>query len=282
MTRRSARVLALLLAVLLVVPSVAAAATPLLSRVAERSVAAVQGQGGSSTAFAYGHEGGLFAASGSGPIHAVTGSGVAITGEPTSSRDGVSVAHVSALPLTALLATTASSVSVRAAKYVLGPPLGYEGGHIRSVRMPTVHLTGTTTQRISGVLPGKFLGAPVVTAHGRLIGSVASVGPRSWEFAPLGMLNELAVVHSSSGVPVLAIVLGALIIFAGGAVFGVLRMKRRRDRELDLRMRQDRARGAAERRAEGPLVRLRTPDDAVEQDTEEHFDVIIKPRTPDS
>ncbi len=282
MTGRPRCLLAAMLTAAFLAPSTAAAANPPLQRVAERSVAAAQHPTGTTTAFAYGGEGGLFAASSSGAIHVVTSDGVAITGEPTNSRDGVSVTHVSALPLTTLVATTVSRVSARAAKYVLGPPLGYEGGRIRSLRMPMVQLTRGTTERIQGALPAKFLGAPVVTTHGRLIGSVASVGPRSWEFAPLALLRELAVAHSSSEVPILAIVLGALIVFAAGAAFGILRVKRRRERELDLRQRQDRARGAAERRAEGPLVRLRTPDDGAEHDTEEHFDVIIKPRTPDS
>jgi hypothetical protein len=63
-----------------------------------------------------------------------------------------------------------------------------------------------------------------------------------------------------------------------------LRLKRRRDRELDLRLRQSRARGAAGRRAEGPLVRLRTPSEQQEpaEDGAEDFEVIVKPPREDT
>jgi hypothetical protein len=258
-----------------------AASSPLL-RVAEHSVAAAQHPTGSTTAFAYGPEGGVIS-TGNGSIHAVTSTGVAITGEVSSSRGGLGIAHVSALPLRALVATRATSIGKRTPKYILGPPLGYEGGRIRAARMPSVRVNGSQLLRVTGRLPTMFLGAPVVTKHGRLIGSVASVGARSWEFAPLGLIEELTAVHQGTSLPVIPIVIGGLILFLGGMAFAVLRAKSRRDRELDLRLRQSRARGA-EPRADGPLVRLRTPGEygEPEQDTEEHFDVIVKPRVEDS
>jgi hypothetical protein len=283
MSGRRRTLLAFLLTLPALLPSEAMAANSLLLGVAEHSVAAAQHPTGSTTAFAYGVEGGMLTA-GSGSVHAVTSTGVAITGELSTSRDGLGVAHVSALPLRALVATRATSISQRTPKYILGPPLGYEGGRIRAVRMPTVRVSGSQLLRVSGMLPAKFLGAPVVTTHGRLIGSVASVGARSWEFAPLGLIQELTAVHQGTSVPILPIVIGGLVVFLAGMAFGILRVKRRRDRELDLRLRQSRARGAAERRADGPLVRLRTPaeEGEPEQATEEDFDVIVKPRMEDS
>lgn len=276
--------IAVLLVLLALLPSEAVAANSLLLGVAEHSVGVAQHATGSTTAFAYGAEGGVVAAASNGSIHMITSSGVTVSGEISTSREGLGIAHVAALPLRALIATAATSIKHRTPKYILGPPLGYKGGPIRSVQMPTVRLSGSQLQSITGALPAKFLGAPVVTTHGRLIGSVASVGARSWEFAPLGLLEALAVVHHSTSAPVVSILIGALIVFLAGIAFGVLRMKRRRERELDLRLRQGRARGAAERRAEGPLVRLRTPSEEQEptQTGNEDFEVIVKPRREDT
>ena len=288
MSRRWRYLVAVLLVLPALSPSEAVAASSRLLGVAEHSVAAAQHATGSTTAFAYGTEGGVVAAASNGSIHMITSTGVTVSGEVSTSRDGLGVAHVAALPLRALIATSATSISHRTPKYILGPPLGYEGGPIRSVHMPTVRLTGSQLQSITGALPAKFLGAPVVTTHGRLIGSVASVGIRSWEFAALGLLEELAAVHHGTSVPVVPILIGGLIVFLAGIAFGILRMQRRRDRELDLRLRQSRARGAAERRAEGPLVRLRTPSEQQEPvedgdgDGDDDFEVIVKPRREDT
>ncbi len=261
-------------------PSDALAAKSVLLGVAEQSVAVSQLQTGSATAFAYGPEGGVVTTGSNGSIHMITSTGATFSGEVSTSRDGLGVAHVAALPLRPLIATSAASVGHRTPKYILGPPLGYEGGRIRSVRMPTVRLTGTQLQRIIGALPVKFLGAPVVTTHGRLIGSVANVGAKSWQFAPLGLLKKLAVAHQGTTAPIVPIVVGGLVVFLAGMVFGILRVKRRRDREIDLSLRQSRARGAAERRAEGPLVRSRAPSAEQEPivDGDEDFEVIVKPR----
>lgn len=284
MSRRWRDLIAVLLVLPALLPSEAVAANSLLRGVAEHSVAAAQHATGSTTAFAYGTEGGVVAAATNGSIHIITSTGVAASGEVSTSRDGLGLVHVAALPLRALIATAATSVSRRTPKYILGPPLGYEGGRIRSVQMPTVRLSGSQLQSITGALPAKFLGAPVVTTHGRLIGSVASVGPRSWEFAPLGLLQALAVVHHGTSAPVVPILIGGVIVFLAGMAFAVLRMKRSRDRELELRLRQSRARGVAERRAEGPLVRLRTPSEEQEptQSANEDFEVIVKPRREDA
>ncbi len=265
-------------------PSEALAANSLLLGVAEHSVAAAQHTGTSTTAFAYGREGGVVAVASAGTVHMVTSNGVTLSAEAGASRDGVDVAHVSTPALRGLTASHATSVNRRTPKYVLGPPLGYEGGRIRSVQMPTVRLTGSQLQRISGTLPAKFLGAPVVTTHGRLIGSVANISARSWEFAPLGLLTALTALHRGTGVPVVPILVGGVIVFLAGMAFGILRMKRRRDRELDLRLRQRRARGVGERRAEGPLVRLREPSEQEAQDEggDEDFEVVVKPRRQDT
>lgn len=264
-------------------PSEAFAVPARVVAAGEQSVAAVQHSTGANSAFAFGPEGGVVTAAVSGAsFHAVTSNGTTISGDVALSRDGLGVAHISGLPLRGLIASRARAISGHAAKYVLGPPLGYEAGRIRYIRMPSVGLSGRDLQGVAGSLPTSFVGAPVVTSHGTLIGSVAGVGAGKWEFAPLALLEELTAVHHSEGVPLLPIVVGGLIVFFGGAVFGVIRAKRRREREQDLRLRQRRARTAAEHRAEGPLVRLRTPPDSEPTPPEEDdFDVIVKPRRED-
>jgi hypothetical protein len=261
-------------------PSTAVAAHSRLLTVAERSVAAVQHPAGTTTAFAFGAQGGLVAAAPNGAsVRAIRSDGAVINGEISASRTGLGVAHVSSLPLTVLVASRAGTVSTSTPKYILGPPLGYESARIRSVRMPTVQLTDTHKRTIKGSLPRSFAGAPVVTAHGRLIGSVAGIGTGTWEFMPVAMLKELTAVHKGQSVPLVPILIGGLVIFLGGAFFGLSRAKRRRESEEDLRSRQRRARGAAERRSEGPLVRLRTPsEEEDETHAEDDFEVIVKPK----
>jgi hypothetical protein len=270
----------LLLVLPTLLPSEAAAVNLHLRGVAEHSVAAVHATG-STTAFAYGTGRGVVAAANSGSIHIITSTGVTVSGQVNASRDGLGIAHISALPLHALLAARAAIVSTHTPKYILGPPLGYEGGHIRSVQMPAVRLAGTEPQSISGTLSVRFLGAPVVTVRGRLIGAVAGVGAKSWKFVPLGAIKELAAMHHGTGTPVVAILIGCLVVLLlAGTAFGISRRELRRDRELDLRVPQSRAQGAAERRAQGPLVRLRTPSAEHEptQD-DDNFEVIVKSRS---
>lgn len=244
----------------------------------------MQHPGGPTTAFAFGAQGGLVASAPNGAsIHAITSGGAVISGDIGASRTGLGVAHVSSLPLTVLVASRARTVSTSTPKYILGPPLGYESARIRSVRMPTVQLADTHKRTIKGSLPRSFAGAPVVTPHGRLIGSVARIGTGTWEFMSVAMLKELTTVHKGQSVPLVPILIGGLVIFLGGAFFGLSRAKRRREREGDLRSRQRRARSAAKRRSEGPLVRLRAPsEEEDESHAEDDFEVIVKSRKDDS
>jgi len=276
--------LGVMLAASALAPSGAFAVPARVVAAAEHSVAAVHHSTGTSTSFVFGPEGGVVTAAASrGSFHAVTSNGTTISGEVVSSRDGLGVAHISGLAVRALVASRARTISPRTAKYVLGPPLGYESARIRYVSMPVLRLTGRDLQTVAGSLPASFAGAPVVTGYGTLIGSVAGVGARNWEFAPLGLLGELTAVHNSEGVPLIPIIVGGLIVFLGGIGFGLMRAKRRREREQDLRLRKDRARTTAGRRAQGPLVRLRTPSDSEPEPAEEDdFEVIVKPRKEES
>jgi hypothetical protein len=274
---QAAAVLVAALAVVLT-PSAALAVPPRVLSAAEHSVAAAQHSNGTTTAFAFGAEGGVMTAATNGEsLHAVTSDGDTITGEVQTARDGLGVARVSGLALRTLPASRARTISGRAAKYVLGPPLGYEAARIRYLHTPALPLTRLGSRVVPGSLPRSFLGAPVVTERGALIGAVAKVGTRSWEFAPLALLRELAAVKHGESTPVAAIVVGGLIVFLSGAAFGVLRVRRRRDREEDLLARQGRAH-AAQRRAQGPLVRLRTPSEPEQGQDMEDFEVIVKPR----
>ncbi len=264
--------------VAMLTPNAALAVPSRILSAAEHSVAAAQGPNGTTTAFAFGAEGGLIAVATSGKsVHAVTSNGGTINGDVGTARDGLGVAHVSGLALRPLPASRARTVSGRTAKYVLGPPLGYEAARIRYVRTPRLPLTRLGLRVIPGSLPGSFLGAPVVTGHGALIGAVAKVGTRSWEFAPLALLRELAAVKHGASTPVAAIIVGGVIVFLLGAAFGIWRVRHRRDREQDLHARQRRAH-ATEPRAHGPLVRLRTPPEPEQELDAEDFEVIVKPR----
>ncbi len=272
-----AAVLVAALAVALM-PSAAFAVPHRVLSAAEHSVAAAQHPNGTTTAFAFGAEGGVITAATSGEsLHAVTSDGDTINGAVWAARDGLGVTHISGLALRTLPASRARTVSGRTAKYVLGPPLGYEAARIRYVHTPRLPLTRLGLRAVPGSLPGSFLGAPVVTAHGALIGAVAKVGARSWEFAPLALLRELASIKHGASTPVATIIVGGLIVLLLGAAFGVWRVRHRRDREQDLHARQ-RRNHAREPLAQGPLVRSRTPSEPRQGRDAEDFEVIVKPR----
>jgi hypothetical protein len=278
-SKHTRQTLVVLLVLSALMPSTAVAAHSRLLTIAERSVAALQQPVGTTTAFAFGVHGLVAAAPTGASVRAITSDGAVINDEISASRAGLGVAHVPSLPLTVLIASRAGIVSASTPKYILGPPLGYETARIRSIRMPTVRLTDTHERTIKGSLPQSFAGAPVLTAHGRLIGAVAGIGTGTWEFMSVAMLKELTAVHERQSVPLVPILIGGLAVFLGGAAFGLSRAKRRRHREEDLRSRQRRARG----RSEGPLVRLRTPsEEEDETHAEDDFEVIVKPRKDDS
>ena len=157
--------------------------------------------------------------------------------------------------------------------YVMGSPLGYNPDRIRYVHLPAFTLATTGLLSVPGSLPAAFLGAPIVTQGGRLVGAVASVGAGAWKFAPLGRLQALVAAGSStegSGVPILSIVGGAVLVFLAGVAFAMLHSRNRRRRAAEEAEMARRRAGATP--ATEPLVVLRTP----EPEPDDDFDVIVK------
>lgn len=194
--------------------------------------------------------------------------------------DTLALVRPSGLSLSPLRASTAGHVSRATATYVLGPPLGYEANHIRRVTLPHLSLSSRRLVTVGGTLAPADLGAPVVTAGGRLVGAVAGVGSRSWRLAPLGRVRELLVVKrssDSSGPPILPLLGGALLVFLGGVAFGVLRARRVRERRTEAAVRRMR-RAQAHERPEEPLVLRRESESSAPDPAAEDFEVIIKPQ----
>jgi hypothetical protein len=266
-----------------------AEATP-LATVATRSVLAVGAQSAPSrTAFAFERESSTVAAAKSGAtVRAIASDGRSSSLEAHGSGP-LAVLSVSGFDLAPLLPSKAHTIGPSTRTFALGPPLGYEADRIRRVVLPRLKADSVRLVGIRGSLPPSFAGAPVVTATGRVVGAVAYVSADRWELAPLGALRAL--VHRSSsnagsGAPLLSLLAGALVVFLAGAVFGLMRAKRRRERELESSLRRARrARSEARRDEVGsePLVRFREPAETSAtgtpqaRDSEEEFDVVIKP-----
>jgi hypothetical protein len=263
------------------------AATARLTGFASHSVLAAQGHTSMRPAFAFDSEGTIIAGIvGGGSIRLIASSGATATAEPGGREGELAVIHVSGLGLAPLLKSNTGTVRASTPTYVLGPPLGYEADRIRYVHLPPIVLASTHLVSVPGSLAKSFEGAPVVTQGGRVIGAVAAVGAHTWALAPDGRLLALAVAvdhASSAGVPILSLLAGALIVFAAGVGFGVMRAKRRRHRAFEeSARRRPRAVGLSEPLLEQPLVQLRTqePEPLASEidEAQDDFDVILKPR----
>jgi hypothetical protein len=254
-----------------------------IAALASNSVLAVETPSEMRTAFAFGASRTALASAPAGvDAHLVDASG-RTSDLGIARREGELVlTRLSGLRPTPLRASSLRRIRAGTAAYVLGPPLGYEAGRLRFVRLPPIALARTRRAVIEGALPRAFRGAPVVTEGGRLIGAVATVGHGRWTLEPGARLTRLlasAQSSSSGGLPTLVILAVALAILslAGGLV--VARARRR----------QRRAFAAASARAgtgdrttpAQPLVRLRDaeqPSTVEEQASSEDFEVLIKSR----
>lgn len=102
--------------------------------------------------------------------------------------------------------------------YLLAGPVGYEAGKIRRTTLHFVGSAGGTRVQVWGKLPSSFLGAPVVTAHGQLLGAVAEIGPKSWTLMSVSGLAALvsAIGKTAGGSS------NAMFVVIGGALLLVL------------------------------------------------------------
>ncbi|MHB8531545.1 MAG: hypothetical protein ACYDC2_02380 [Solirubrobacteraceae bacterium] len=272
--------------------SAARAAPSRLSDIAARGVLAVSTQGSADqTAFVFERESStLTARVTTSGVRLIASNGASISAE-AHAVNGFATIAASGLGLGPLRPSGLKTVRPSTVLFVLGPPLGYEAERIRRVALPQLRVKAARAVSVHGSLPKSFAGAPVVTEGGRVVGAVAAVASSHWRFAPLGELDAIVSpphTGSSGGPPLLSLLLAALVLFLGGAAFGVLRAKRRRERELEANLR--RARGARAQAREDqtdqqPLVRFRgssegesTQELSVPPAEEEDFDVIIKPQ----
>lgn len=268
------------------VPPPTAAAAPLaLKAAAASAVLAARGPAGVRTAFAFERKGLLITAGGNGVVRVIAGTGATASAAPARRQGRLAALEISGLGLTPLVAVHRRELPAGARAYVLGPPLGYETAHLRSVLLPRMRLAATRSIQVRGTLPASFAGAPVVTPGGAVIGAVASVAAGRWRLAPRGALLALAGSHAAAagggGSPILSFAIGGLLIFAAGTAFGVMRAKRRRQLALESRMRSARMAAAANGEQQ-PLVRLRGSSSAAADEQgaegEQDFEVIVKSR----
>jgi len=270
----------LLAAIAVMLPAAAAQARTAPRRIAalaSDSVLAVEAPSEMRTAFAFGASSTALASAPAGvDAHLVDANGRTAALDVARREGELVVARVSSLEPTPLRASPLRRIRAGTAAYVLGPPLGYEAGRLRFVRLPPIDLARTRRAVIEGALPQAFRGAPVVTEGGRLIGAVATVGHGRWTLEPSARLTRLLTAArgggAGGGLPILVILAGALvlILLAGGLVVARARQRQRQAFEA---ARNARGAGTGERATPAqPLVRLRDAEQAAPED----FEVLIK------
>jgi hypothetical protein len=268
-----------------------ARATPSnLTALADSGVVAVAEPMGIRTGFAFGDSkfvivGGARTAK----THLITAHGLSATGIGTNQDGGLAALYVSTLHLLALRASDAREIHSETAVYVLGAPLGYNGERIRPVRLPEIALASTRAVVIGGRLPRSFLGAPVVTRSGRLVGAVASIGTTNWTFATRSRLEMLLTTSVKPGAgnrnsAIAVTVVLFVAILATCALVSVRMGRKRRDREnkpVVVRHTQSPPRRSTEApleeptlHATQPLVRRRETEAIQDED----FIIILKSR----
>jgi hypothetical protein len=257
-----------------------------IAALASNSVLAVEARSEMRTAFAFGASTTALASAPAGvDAHLVDASGRTSDLDVARREGELVLTRLSGLRPTPLRASSLRRIRAGTAAYVLGPPLGYEAGRLRFVRLPPIALARTRRAVIEGALPRAFRGAPVVTEGGRLIGAVATVGHGRWTLEPGARLTQLLASAQSSGagggLPTLVILAVALAILslAGGLVVA---RARRRQRRAFAAAASARAAGTGDRPTSAqPLVRLRDaeqPSPVEEQASSEDFEVLIKSR----
>jgi hypothetical protein len=230
------RLIAALIAVCLALsatpPSVLAVSSHLVG-IADGGVVAVHDPYGARTGFAFGSTDLVIAGTSvNAGIQLITAHGLSAVGGYVARNDELAIVRAQELHLLALRKSTVSAISSGTRAYILGAPLGYESERIRTVGLPAIELHSTRMVLVAGRLPKSFQGAPVVTRGGRVIGAVAAVGATGWTLAPQSRLSMLVATATNKagggeGLPVIAILVGVLVVIAGLGGLVTLRARRR-------------------------------------------------------
>lgn len=198
-------------------------------RAAERSVVATRVDNHPSTGFSFRSDGWVVTAAGRRSPAVVTASGR--FGETTvlGEEGGLALVRVPEdLGLVPLRTAKRRSVT---SGFVIGSPLGFTGGKVRPVSLDRARAARRGTQ--PGRLPSGFVGAPVVTPRGELIGAVGKVGRRSWTLTSAAALTRAATKageedEGGGGVPLWGILAVALLVLVAALGSIALVSKRRR------------------------------------------------------
>lgn len=264
-------------------PSQARAVPHRIAALASSSVLAVETQSEMRTAFAFGASTSAIASAPAGvDAHLVDASGRTAALDVARREGELVLTRLSVLDPTPLRASSLRRIRAGTAVYVLGPPLGYEAGRLRFIRLPPINLARTRRAVIEGSLPKAFRGAPVVTEGGRLLGAVATIGHGRWTLEPSARLKRLLASAQGSGagggLPTLVILAVALVILSLAGGFVLARARRRQRRAFAAAA----SAPTADRQTPAqPLVRLREAEQAPSVDEQvppEDFEVLIKSR----
>jgi hypothetical protein len=266
--------------------SAAAAKSPLVA-IAGRSVVAVQGSHGATTGFGFGGTGLVMGTSQVGSVGIIRVNGAATTVRPYRRTGDLTAANRGGTGIAPLLLASDGPKDGEVA-YLLGSPLGYRGYKVQRTVVHLIRPSRGTELLIAGSLRRSYLGAPLVTSQGRLLGAVAAVGSRSWTLLTLAGVDALiSAPPSGGGTPLGALMAATGVVLA--VVIGLVVALRRRRRGLSRRHRVehdatveaagvlDGAPGSDRPMQAGlptqPLVRRREPSQI---EDEGDFDVVVK------
>jgi hypothetical protein len=277
---------AVLVVLLAASPTQAQSSPQQLAQIADASVAAARDAQGLRTAFAFGKGIVITIAGTSNELHLITASGASDIVNSSAKAGSLVALDTHSVPLRPLVPDTAN-VRTGAIAYVLGTPLGYQTRQLRRFVLPALAARSRRRLAIPGQLPRSFLGAPVVTQAGRLIGVVADTNVHNWTLVPRAQLQVLAATATGSGgggLSTLAILGGVLLVIVIVGCSAVLLAGRRRRRAFGATTSHQQDRTPPETSAEStdsfqhltqPLVRLRTP---TANGSTDDFDVVLRPQ----
>lgn len=215
-----------------------------MATLAERSVVTVVNGGRVTTGFAFDSRTQIIGASSRRPSTVITAGGKVAASVAERETAGISAgSRPGGLPF--VVDTKRPAKAERA--YLLAGPVGYETGKIRGITLHFVGSSDGTRVQVRGRLPSQFLGAPVVTRRGQLLGAIAEIGTKSWTLVSVGGLTALVsgIGRSAAGSPTTAVVLigGVLLVMLG--LLGALGFRwRRRTTMRHPRATQERLTGA--------------------------------------
>ncbi|MEA2410709.1 MAG: hypothetical protein QOC77_1270 [Thermoleophilaceae bacterium] len=253
---------------------------------AARSVVAARVDNQLATGFAFGSNTSVVTAAGGKDTGVATAGGRFGLAKVLDKRGGLALVGVPKdLGLVALPVAARRGVSTA---FVIGSPLGYATQKVRAVKLRAA--SAAHGSRVAGRLPAGFLGAPVVTSRGELIGAVGAIGRRSWSITPAAALSRLKAKagDGGGGLPLWAILVAALALLV--AALGSIALVSRRRRAAATAMHAPPPQVTVRPRQAEPLVRRREPapeaapaEEGEQPEPEpEHddFEVLLKEREP--